>query len=315
MSQRLGKLRGYDPVLTQLSREYKDQTFIATEIFPEVQVSQETGRIITFGKEAFKAHTTTRAIRANSNRVQPEDLTYTNYLLEEQDIEIPIDWRESQAGLYDVRAYAARMVKRILQRSLEIRTAAIAFASATYAASNKVTLSGATQWTNAASNPISTIETAKEAIRSQIGVYPNVMLMGAQAFAALKSNPKMENRLQYGYQQVLTEDIVGKIFDIPKVLVGRGVQSTDAGVFSDIWTDNCLLAYVAGAGDTGTGHATIEPNMGEPSIGYTVRLEGGLMADMYQEKGGKVDVCRATDVVSPFLVGADAGYLIIDTNV
>lgn len=313
MSNRLSKLRGYDPVLTQLSREYKDPNFIADKIFPEVSVAQEAGKIMTFGIEAFKQHTTNRSIRASSNRIMPEDITYTSYALEEHDIEIPLDWREASAALYDVRAYAARQVKRILQRALEVRTAAIAFAGASYGASNKVTLAGTDQWTHASSNPIAVIEAGREALRASIGVYPNVMLLGAKAYAALKSNAKIESRLQYGWQQALTEDTLGKLFDIPTVIIGRGIQSTDAGVKTDIWADNCLLAYVAGAGEAGD--QTIEPSFGEPSLGYTVRLQNGLFADMYEENGGKVEIARATDVVSPFLVGADAGYLIIDTNV
>lgn len=313
MSQRLGKLRGYDPVLTQLSREYKDQQFIATLLFPEVAVAQESGRIITFGKEAFKQHTTNRAIRAASNRIMPEDLTYTNYLLEEHDIEIPIDWRESKAAIYDVRNYASRQVKRILQRTLEIRTAALAFNAANFAAANKTTPIAADKWTaTGTSNPIAQIEAGKEAIRASIGVYPNTILLGAAAFRQLKTHPKLENRLQYGYQQVLTEDTLAKIFDIKQVIVGRGITSTDAGVVTDIWVDNCLLAYVAGAGDPGD--ATVAPQYGEPSIGYTIRLEEGLFADMYEEKGGKLEIARATDVVSPFMVGADAGYLISTTT-
>ncbi|EQA04861.1 hypothetical protein HPS12939_1792, partial [Glaesserella parasuis 12939] len=46
------------------------------------------------------------------------------------------------------------------------------------------------------------------------------------------------------------------------------------------------------------------------SYGYTVRRKDGLFVDTYQEKGGKVEIIRCTDINAPFLVGKSAGYLI-----
>lgn len=52
----------------------------------------------------------------------------------------------------------------------------------------------------------------------------------------------------------------------------------------------------------------------DPSYGYTVRKKDALQIDEYQKEGNKVKYIRATDIYTPFLVGAEAGYLISKVN-
>ena len=52
----------------------------------------------------------------------------------------------------------------------------------------------------------------------------------------------------------------------------------------------------------------------KPSYGYTVRKKDALQVDEYQKEGNKVKYIRATDIYTPFLVGAEAGYLISGVN-
>ena len=62
------------------------------------------------------------------------------------------------------------------------------------------------------------------------------------------------------------------------------------------------------------------PNLGssrtqyDPSFAYMVRKKDALQIDEYQKEGNKVKYIRATDIYDPFLVGAEAGYLISKVN-
>ena len=51
----------------------------------------------------------------------------------------------------------------------------------------------------------------------------------------------------------------------------------------------------------------------EPSFGYTLRKKSNPVVDTRTEDG-KIELIRNTDIFRPFLLGADAGYLISDTN-
>ena len=53
--------------------------------------------------------------------------------------------------------------------------------------------------------------------------------------------------------------------------------------------------------------------MYEPSFGYTLRKTGQPVVDTRTEDG-KLELVRNTDIFTPFLLGADAGYLITDAG-
>lgn len=88
---------------------------------------------------------------------------------------------------------------------------------------------------------------------------------------------------------------------VETVKIGAASQEKE-GNLEKIWSNSIVLAYVANGKDKG--------NIFEPSYGYTVRRKDGLFVDTYQEKGGKVEIIRCTDINAPFLVGKSAGYLI-----
>ncbi|MBK7380341.1 MAG: hypothetical protein IPJ03_15385 [Ignavibacteriales bacterium] len=58
---------------------------------------------------------------------------------------------------------------------------------ATYPSGNKVTLAAGDKFTTTTSDPFIIFDTAKEAIRGKIAKRPNVCVMGAQSFKALKT--------------------------------------------------------------------------------------------------------------------------------
>ena len=69
----LQKKRVVDQVLTNIARGFVNASHVAQNLFPFVSVSKEGGKIPQFTKEAFKIYNTERAIRAKSNRINPEN--------------------------------------------------------------------------------------------------------------------------------------------------------------------------------------------------------------------------------------------------
>ncbi|MBH8442640.1 hypothetical protein I8S28_32700, partial [Pseudomonas aeruginosa] len=89
MADRLKQLRVVDPVLTNLARGYRNAQFIAEALFPIAEMDKEAGTIPLFGKEAFEVYETERAIRAQSNIMNPDDLDGLDVVLREHDIAYP----------------------------------------------------------------------------------------------------------------------------------------------------------------------------------------------------------------------------------
>lgn len=304
---RLQELRVVDPVLTNLARGYTNAQLVADALFPFVEIPKESGKIPTFGKEAFKIYNTERALRAKSNRISPEGRGSIDVVLDEHDLEYPIDYREAEEDMFPLEEHATMVVSEGIRLRHEKMCADLAQNPANYPTGNKITLAGTSQFTDKTnSDPIGVIEDAKEAVRNKIGRRPNTMLIGAEAFKALKHHPQLVERIKYSMKGIVTVDLMKEIFEIEKIVVGEAVYAADDGSFADLWQDNIILAYVT---KTEASKRTIY----EPSFGYTPRKKGHPIIDKYDE-GKKLRLIRNTDIFKPVIVGAEAGYLIADTN-
>src|SRR5690606_36271869 len=106
----LKKKRVVDPVLTNIARGFKNPSHIAEYLFPIVPVSKEGGKIPEFTKESFKIYNTERAIRAKSNRINPESRTEIDFVLTEHDLVYPIDYREQEEDIFPLKLHATNVV-------------------------------------------------------------------------------------------------------------------------------------------------------------------------------------------------------------
>lgn len=303
----LKKKRVVDQVLTSIARGFTNASHVAVYLFPIVTVSKEGGKIPEFTKEAFKIYNTERAIRAKSNRINPENRNEIDYVLTEHDLEYPIDYREVDEDMLPLRLHATNVVTDGISLRLEKLAADIVQDLTTYPAGNKVTLAAGDKFTNTSSNPFTVFETAKEAIRAKIAQRPNVCVIGASAYSALKEHPAVLDRIKYTQQAVITPELLRQLFDFSKLYVADAVYADDSGTFNDIWSDNVIIAFVPGA------DKDVPRSYYQPAFGYTLRKKNNPVVDAYTE-GGKVEIIRNTDLFVPKVVGSDAGYLINDTN-
>lgn len=305
---RLEDLRVIDPVLTSIARGYVNAAYVAEALFPIVNVDKEAGKVPQFGKEAFKVYSTERALRAKSNRINPEGITLLDFTMDEHDLEYPVDRREAEESIFAEQEHATNVVVSGIQLRRERIAALLAQTAGSFPSGNRIGLSGSTQFTHADSDPISVIETAKEAIRSKIGIYPNTCVIGALAWKVVKHHADLIERIKYSQKAMLTTELFAELFEIKRVVVGAARYSDDSDVFHDLWGDNIILAYVPET-------ETEKRSKYEPSFGYTFRRTGKPEIDTYDENGGKISLVRDTDIYKVMMVGGDAGYLIENTNV
>lgn len=306
MADRLKQLRIVDPVLTNLARGYRNAAFVGESLFPIALMDKEAGVIPLFGKEAFVVVDTERAIRAQSNIITPDDVDGLDVVLREHDIAYPVDYREQNESMFDAEARASRRVVNTIDLRREVTCAKLAQNPATYPAGSKVTLAGASQWSNGGGDPVAVVENGKEVVRGRIGVRPNTITMGASVYQSLKFHPKLQEALGSNERKLITIEHLKMLFGVQDIFIGEALGGT--GAPTDIWTDSMTLAYVAKP------QAGEQADHEEPSFGYTLRRKGMPEIDTFDTAGGKVRYVRNTDIYKPVVVGADAGYLISDTN-
>lgn len=303
----LSQARVVDPVLTNVAQGYRNAAMVGGALFPTVPVPARGGKIVTFGKEDFRLYASGRVPGSNTKRVSFGH-TSGSYALENHSLEgvVPyelMDEADRVPGI-DLGRGAVRKVQDIISLRLEKAQADLATTAGNYGSPNKITLSGTGQWSDytGVSFPTRDVETAKNAVRAQIGRRANTVVMGAAVWAKLKEHPTVIDRIKYTGRDSATPELVARLFDVERVLVGDALYENAAGAMADVWGKFVVVAYteIGGLAD-----------MGLPTYGYTYRLGGyPIVEEPYQDRNAKSWVYPVTDEVMPVIAGAAAGYLI-----
>ncbi len=304
----VSQARVIDPILTTVAQGYQNNEAIGMSLFPQVPVGQRGGKIITFGKEDWALYSTVRTPGSPTKRVT---FGYAGapYALESHGLEAIVanELLEDAAAVPGINLAQMELAKvqNIIAMRLEFLQATLATTAANFAASNKNTLSGTGQWsdfTSGISDPIKDIETAKEAVRKQVGKRPDTVVIGAAVMAMLKMHPKIVDRIKYTGRDVATADLLASLFGVKKVVVGDMIYTDANGVITDVWGKFAVVAYTA------VGSLA---QSGLPTFGYTYRLIGyPMVRQPYQDENSNSWIYPFADEVMPVIAGASAGYLL-----
>lgn len=301
---RQANLRVVDPVLSSLAIGYSNASYIADALFPMARAPKEGAQVPKHNKQAFKVFSTNRALRAKSNRLDPEDRDFIPFTLEEHDLSVPMDYREEdESDDLDVEQANTFLAMEGIGLRRELAAAQLAFNPASYAGTNVEALASGEKWDIATNNPLTLLTHGGTIIRKGIARRPNKVACGADAFDVMKNNPFILERMASNQLGVLTPQLLAQILGVQEVVVGDAIYVDDAGVAQDIWPDDVLMYYGRPAGPTG------KRSVYEPNYGYTV-YKKNVEVDKYVEEGGKIKNVRATMIYKTLLVGADAGFLI-----
>lgn len=298
--------RVVDAVLTTAAQGYQQANLVYPTLFPVVSVAQRGGKILTFGREAFRVYNTGRSPGQNTKRISIGVLG-APYVLEQHALEglLPYEIQEEAAATtpgIQLATGTVQTVQDIIQLRTEAAAAALATDVANYPTSNKLVLSGSSKWSDASSTPSKDVETAKEAIRSATGRRPDSAVVSAKAFSALKNNPSILDRIKYTGRDSVTEDLLANLWGLSRVVVGDAVFEQPDGTLADVWGGDVVLGYTA------VGSVA---DRGRPTYGYTYRLTGYPVVEQpYYDRSAKSWVYPVTDELQPVIAGVTAGYLI-----
>jgi hypothetical protein len=215
--------------------------------------------------------------------------------------------READVPGIDLAEKANKLVMDLMLRELECEIADLATAPGSYSANHKLAFTGDAKWSSAKSNPKADIEAAKEVIRKSVGIRPNVMLLSAAAYNALKDHPMVLERYKYTTSAVVTTDMLQSLFDIRKIVVGEMVMADEgkSDALYDVWGKNAVLAYVP----------PVPSSAEEPSYAYTYTMEGHpLTEEPYWDAMHLSWIYRVSFERKPVIAGMDAGFLFQDVG-
>jgi hypothetical protein len=302
------QVRVADPVLSAHARGYRRPGNVATKLFPIAPVSAYGGKVVQFGRDAFRVYNTKRSPGAATKRIR---IGYDGkpFHITPSALEAQVPWEHmtdaTQVPRINLASRAVNLVLGAQQLEHEYDSAQIARDLNNYDNNHKLTLAGAARWTNPATDPSKDISTAKTAISDTIGIGPNRVLLSKSVFDALEFHPKILERIKYTSRDSVTTDILAKLWNVDEVVVGAAVVATGPDdVLGRIWGDDVILAYTSLGAD-------VNANIEEPSYGYTYAIEGmPMVEEPYSDKNTRSWIYQVANDAMPVLSGMEAGFLL-----
>jgi hypothetical protein len=259
----------HDKLLTNISISYANQRYVADQVFPVVPVSDQAGLIPTYDQSHwFRDAAVLRAPGTKSRRGGFSVGTDTYYAPRYSfGFELPDEVRAtagSNGMNLDRDATNFVTEKGYLRR--EVAFAADFFTTGVWGAADKTGNVDFTYWNDyATGTPLINLTDYADIIDSAIGREPNTLLLGKQAWLALKWHPDLIDSIKYTQRGVMSTDIFGSMIDIPKVLIGRALRVSSAegvaessATYVRIFGKAALLMWVPEG-----------PSLMAPASGYT----------------------------------------------
>lgn len=300
-------------VLTSILLGLGQGDLVAQRLFPRLPQFLSGAGLIKIGDDRLRKYKLRRAPGARTARV---DIGYEGkfYSVNQHSIEVPVARefiREStelnriDPGAYpDLSRLAMVTANAILLLDYEMEVADLALSPAAYASSHVVALAGPTKWSKETSSPVTDIRSASESIRKKVGRRPNLLMLSAQAYAAISCN--LEVMIYSGYAVgPATPEMLKLILGLDEIVIGDAIWESSDGTKMDVWGNNAILAYVpkivAAAEDF---------SLADPAFGFTSALEGHPFAENpYYSAGEKSWIFGATYERQPYTFCNEAAFL------
>ncbi|MGE0388446.1 MAG: major capsid protein [Gammaproteobacteria bacterium] len=294
-----------NPELTAIALAYRNARLIADDVLPRVPVGTAQFKYWKYTlADGFTLPDTKVGRKSRPNEVEFSATEVTDsvvdYGLDDPVPQNDIDTAPPGRNPLD-RATMGIMDLVLLDR--EQRAAALVFNASNYAAANKSTLSGTSQWSDPTSDPISAVLTALDAMVMR----GNIMVLGRATYSKLIQHPKIVEAV---YKTGADAGIVQRrqladLFELEDVLVGEGwVNSAKKGQsvsLSRVWGKHCALIYRDSLADANRG----------TTFGFTAqfgsRVAGTIPDPNIGMRGGQR--VRAGESLKELITANDLGYL------
>ncbi len=242
-----------DQLLSNVSIQYRNKNYIASEIFPEVPVKKDSDLYRIFDRN-FRLPETLRAAKGVA-REASFDVTTGQYVLAQHSLKDYVSDRDAENyDLSDLRADTTEFLTDKILLRLESDAAQL-FINQTSSGNTNTSwslshsLSTAQQWSaeTTTSNPIPQMDTAATVVLENSGQVVNYAMLPHRCLIAAKNHPSVIDRIKYTSADITPAMIAG-LFDVPQLLIGKAVVETSvegatSAAISAVWGDNVFMGY------------------------------------------------------------------------
>ncbi|MBM3216433.1 hypothetical protein FJZ36_16150 [Candidatus Poribacteria bacterium] len=298
-----------DSVLSNLSVQYRNGDLIGSRAIPKVLVRKASDKFYEFTQGDWfrndagaRASTTTGPVggyRLSTQNYNTTQYSMATYVADEE--------RDNADEGLDLDRQAVEYCTDKVLMKFEKEAATLLFSAGSYASGHTVTLTGTDQWSDGGSSPIEDIRAGANVIAGKIGRHPNTLVLGDEVYSKLQDHASVLDRIKYTQKGIVTPDLLAGLFDVERVLVGRGIENTAAeGVtpsYARLWGKHAALLYVPEQ----AGLRTLSFAYWFVWRGYDFATERWRKSD-----GGNADGFRVRAQWDAKVVSDTAGYLIVN---
>ena len=309
-----------DRALTNISIGYKNEQYIADQIFKEIPVKKQSDKYYVYGMERFRQYDDRRAPGTEANEID-WTLSDDSYYAEGHALRHPIADEEKQNAdeVFDLETDGTELVTEGILLNKEVDAANKVLDTNSYHSDLQITL-GATdapaKWSDYEnSNPILDVKKGQEAIHRKSGLQPNVLILSKPVLNILELHPKLLEVIKYVQRGIVTTDLMAAAFGVDQILVGSALKSgvTNAGQaepgqiepLNYIWGNSAVLAYIPP-----------KPGRKTAALGYSFMWNkdgnGAVQVRKWYETGRKATIVEAERWYDQKIISNVAGFLFAD---
>jgi hypothetical protein len=292
------------PALTAIAVAYRNTRLIADQVLPRVPVGKQEFKYRKFAlADGFTVPDTKVGRSSQPNQVEFGFAEVTDatrdYALDDPIPQADVD---NAPDGYDPQGRATENLADLIALDREVRTSALVFNEASYAATNKTTLVGADQWSDPTSDPIGAILAAMD----KCIMRPNVAVFGRPTFTKLAQHPAIVKAFNgnQGDSGIATRKFIAELFELDEVLVGEGwlniAKKGQPVNLARVWGAHAAFIYRNQLADTIYG----------TTFGYTaqfgMRVAGAINDPDLGMRGGQR--VRVGESVKELVCASDLGY-------
>ncbi|MEO8376254.1 MAG: hypothetical protein ABI579_01175 [Candidatus Sumerlaeota bacterium] len=235
----------FDAALTNLSVAYRNNSYVAQDIAPEVAVRRQSNRYFVYDPKRDNMRETFdgRAPGAEAHELDFQ-LSSDLYYCDDHALESAIADEENENADSPLQPQVDR-VEFLTDKILLNKEIALATKLRDTAVIPNTAI---TAWNDTGGDPITDIETGRASIVNQIQQAPNTLVLSFSVYTALRNCAKVIDRIKYTNGGTIGTKALADLFDVERALVGRAVKNTSAvgqnPSLQAVWGDDALLLYV-----------------------------------------------------------------------
>jgi hypothetical protein len=311
MAMPLQKLH-IDKMLTNISIGYKNEAYIADQIFLPVVVEKQSDKYYVYGKELFRTHDDKRAPGTEAHEIT-WTLSDDQYFVEGHAIRHPIADEELQNAddVFQLEADGTELVSEAILLNKEVAAAQMLLDASNYGVGFSYNMGAASnppKWSDFDnSNPVIDIESARAKMHKQSGIVPNTLIISRTVYNVLKFHPKLLEIIKYVERGMVTLELMKAAFDVDNIIVGNALVSSSHNPAQGdnlgyIWGNSAILAYIP----KNPGKKTL-------ALGYSFMWNkdgaGAVQVRKWYEQGRRATVVEAERWYAHKIVSNVAGFL------